>query len=178
MAHGNQQDFCLMVKNLYPDFFIGKVVLDVGSLDVSFPPFPPGNNKMLFTDCNYTGLDIGEGKNVDVVCAIENYEPQKQFDVIVSTEMLEHAVNWKEALQRMYEVLKSGGLFFLTCAGEEREEHGTIKNAAWASPFTNNFYENKTNEDFASVIEPKMFDVYYLKQDREHCDLQFYGIKK
>ena len=178
MAHGNQQDFCLMVKKLYPEYFTGKTVLDVGSLDVSFPPFPPGNNKILFTDCDYIGLDIGEGKNVDVVCAIEDYAPQKRFDVVISTEMLEHAVNWQSALERMYELLKSGGLFLLTCAGEGRSEHGTTENAAWASPHTNNYYCNVSDRMFSAVIDPNLFDVYYLKNDKQNFDLQFYGIKK
>jgi hypothetical protein len=45
MAHQAQQDFCNSVRQLFPDHFRGKTVLDVGSLDIN------GNNRYLFTDC-------------------------------------------------------------------------------------------------------------------------------
>lgn len=172
MAHQNQQMFCIKVKKLYPEFFKNVSVLDVGSLDII------GNNRSLFTDSEYIGIDLGEGRNVDVVCVIEDYQPNRQFDTIISTEMLEHCFNWEDALLRMYELLKSGGLFLLTCAGEGRGEHGTTEHDAWASPFTNDHYFNFSNQDFASIIEPKMFQTYHLHQDILAHDLQFYGIKK
>ena len=40
MAHKEQRDFCFRVKNIYPDFFKNKKVLDIGSLDVN------GNSKV------------------------------------------------------------------------------------------------------------------------------------
>lgn len=172
MAHKNQQDFCERVKQMYPQYFEGKRVLDVGSLDIV------GCNKGMFTDCEYIGLDIGEGKNVDVICPIEDYVSDTLFDVVISTEMLEHAEHWKEALLKMYCLLKEGGLLLITAGGDGRGEHGTVGHCEWASPYTNSYYLNISNEMFQQALTPSDFSVYFVRQDLEVNDFQFYGIKK
>ena len=55
MAHQEQINFCKSVKEFMPDFFKGVSVLDIGSLDIN------GNNRYLFDNYDYTGIDIGEG---------------------------------------------------------------------------------------------------------------------
>jgi len=35
MAHIEQKDFCIKIKNQFPSYFIDKKVLDVGSLDIN-----------------------------------------------------------------------------------------------------------------------------------------------
>ena len=55
MAHQAQIDYINSVKDKHPKLFKNKSVLDVGSMDIN------GNNTIHFTDCNYLGLDIGEG---------------------------------------------------------------------------------------------------------------------
>ena len=52
MAHQEQINFCLYVKEKYPTFFNNKKVLDVGSGDIN------GNNRYLFEDCDYFGCDV------------------------------------------------------------------------------------------------------------------------
>jgi hypothetical protein len=84
MAHQAQIDYINSVKDNHPKFFKNKSVLDVGSMDIN------GNNTIHFTDCDYLGLDIGEGKNVDIVCPIHKFVSLYKFDVVISTEMLEH----------------------------------------------------------------------------------------
>ena len=61
MAHPEQAVFCNSVKNQFSQKFSNADVLDIGSLDIN------GNNRYLFSNCTYTGVDIGQGKNVDVV---------------------------------------------------------------------------------------------------------------
>ena len=61
MAHKEQWVFCGKVKGLHSEFFENKKVLDIGSFDVN------GNEEFLFKNCDFTGLDIGEGDGVDVV---------------------------------------------------------------------------------------------------------------
>lgn len=174
MAHDNQDKFCKRVKELYQTFFTNVKVLDAGSLDIN------GNNRMYFDNSEYLGIDLGEGNNVDEVCAVEDLSIKEhgQFDTIISTEMLEHAKNWDEALENMYYLLKDGGLLLITCATDGRSEHGTTGNQEWASPFSNGYYKNISAEMFASVITPEMFDVYELNTDTVNSDLQFYGVKK
>src|SRR3954470_10882706 len=61
VAHSQQIAFCQRVKALLPQHFTGKRVLDCGALDIN------GNNRYLFTDCEYTGIDVVGGPNVDIV---------------------------------------------------------------------------------------------------------------
>ena len=53
MAHKAQREFCDSVRVKYPEMFKGKKVLDVGSLDNN------GNNRFLFENCEYIGIDVG-----------------------------------------------------------------------------------------------------------------------
>jgi len=70
-------------------------VLEVGSLNVN------GTYRTLFAGCEYVGLDIREGKDVDVV--VEDPWDWKElegrkFDLIVSGQCLEHVeYPWKTA---------------------------------------------------------------------------------
>ena len=82
MAHQAQIDYINSVKDNHPKLFKNKSVLD-------------GNNTIHFTDCDYLGLDIGEGKNVDIVCPVHKFVSFYKFDVVISTEMLEHDKYWK-----------------------------------------------------------------------------------
>ena len=65
---------------------MGKRVLEVGSLDIN------GSVRPLFENCNYTGIDLGEGRGVDVVAHVTDYHrlDDNEFDVVISTETLEH----------------------------------------------------------------------------------------
>lgn len=173
MAHQEQYDWCFGCKNIYKDYFINKDVLDVGSQDIN------GSNKILFEDCNYIGLDIGPGKNVDVVCKIHEYNPEKQFDTIISTEMLEHDENFHVSLQKMVDLLKPGGLLILTAAGHNRPEHGTENEHPWCSPFTKNYYKNIYSADLINSLDPEnnfsSFTIDYVPSSK---DIRFVGVKK
>ena len=133
MAHQEQINFCKSVKEFMPDFFKGVSVLDIGSLDIN------GNNRYLFDNYDYTGIDIGEGKNVDIVCKGHEFKPNggHQFDVVISTECFEHDKYWRETVRNVIDnLLKSGGLFIFTCATTGRPEHGTKRTSPSDSPFT------------------------------------------
>jgi cyclopropane-fatty-acyl-phospholipid synthase len=52
--------------------------------------------------------------NLRVVTADMNvFEPQRQFDRVVSVEMFEHMMNWRELMVRVRSWLKPDGLFFM-----------------------------------------------------------------
>jgi len=187
MSHPAQRKFCRSVKKMFPDFFKYVNVIDVGSLDIN------GNNKDLFRKSSYTGIDIVPGKNVDIVGYAHELLPKitpslyryysrietfsfAWWDVIISTEALEHDKYYDQTLLAMYQKLKSGGLMLITSAGDGRKEHGTVNNEAWASPGTNDYYQNISNAMFSKVLPPALFDIYHLAQ--VDTDLQFFGIKK
>ncbi len=174
MAHKEQIDFCKYVKSLHPDKFKNCDVLDIGSLDIN------GNNRYLFEDYMYTGVDLGPGKNVDVVSLGHLYRPDKQFDVVISTECFEHDKYWALTLMNCVDLTKSGGLFLFTCASTGRGEHGTTRMLDWASPYShvefNDYYMNLTELQVRPFL--KGFDEEYFEYNPKFHDLFFYGIKR
>jgi len=93
----------------------------VGALDIN------GNNRHLFEDYSYIGIDIGPGRNVDVISLGHEYKRDKLFDVVISSEAFEHDQHWRETIRICIFLTKPGGLFLFTCATEGRQEHGTSR---------------------------------------------------
>ena len=175
MAHREQREWCELVKYAHPEYFIGTNVLDIGSLDIN------GNNRYLFEQCDYTGIDIGAGLNVDVVCSGHLFKSDDLFDVVISTECFEHDEYWQQTLKNVINnLLKEGGLFLFSCAAPGRPEHGTKKTSPKDSPFTTDYYRNLSEEDIRSVLDcDNIFSNYKFKTRTEFPqDLYFYGIKK
>jgi hypothetical protein len=177
MAHKAQIQFIQHVKKQLPHKFVGHNVIDVGSMDIN------GNNRRFFWFCNYIGIDIVHGKNVDevgpaheVINYLDHRLDPKLPTTIISTECLEHDQFWMFTLNEMYNHLQPGELLIITAAGEGREEHGTHEHHAWCSPGTNDYYKNITNEMFEGCLPPSKFSTYFVRQHQN--DFQFYGIKK
>lgn len=177
MAHPEQRDFCLSIKNKFPDLFKNVSVLDIGSLDIN------GNNRYLFENYTYIGVDIGEGKNVDIVSKGHEFKPGRKFDVVISTECFEHDQHWKDTVRNCIDLTKSGGLFIFSCATTGRHEHGTSRTTPQDSPFTftefNDYYMNLTENNIREVIKDgSEFSEYEFSTNENTKDLYFYGIKK
>lgn len=88
-------------------------VLDVGSRNIN------GSLKELFSGrCQeYIGLDLCDGKGVDIVADAENLLeifPGDTFDCVVCCETLEHTKNPLLIVENMRKVLKPGGWLFIT----------------------------------------------------------------
>ncbi len=90
--------------------------LDIGSLDVN------GSLRSIFED--YTGIDMREGDNVDIV-ANSHKLPFKAntFDCITCVETLEHDDNPFQTLKEVYRVLKPGGWVILSASGISFPKH-------------------------------------------------------
>jgi SAM-dependent methyltransferase len=178
MAHLAQQNFFNSLKSVFPERFRNCRVLDIGSLDIN------GNNRSLFTDADYIGIDLGKGPNVDVVSYGHEYKSDVLFDVIISSECFEHDMYYAETLKNAVSLLKPGGLFTFTCATTGREEHGTKRSfSEWASPFTSKlfdgYYKNLTESDIRNAIDvDNIFSSYEFIINPIGHDLYFYGIKK
>jgi hypothetical protein len=147
MAHGAQQDYCRSVKERFPQHFTGKRVLDLGAADIN------GNNRYLFEDCEYTGLDVVAGPNVDIVVeAAKHTVPDGHYQTIITTEMLEHDYHQYATLKAVRRMLASGGLFLGTCATTGRAEHGTERSKPGDCPnIPWQFYRNMTEADIRWV---------------------------
>lgn len=177
MAHPEQATFCTSVKRKYPEMFNNIDVLDIGSLDIN------GNNRYLFENYTYTGVDIGEGKNVDIVSKGHEFKPGKQYDVVISTECFEHDQHWRETIANCIELTKPGGLFLFTCATTGRQEHGTSRTTPQDSPFThkqfNDYYMNLTVSDILSIKGfANSFSEMGFSDNQHTKDMYFYGVKK
>jgi hypothetical protein len=182
MAHLKQQEFCTSVKGLFPEYFKGVDVCDIGSLDIN------GNNHYLFEDYSYIGVDVGRGKNVNIVSKGHEFKPidGKQFDLVISTECFEHDQFWRLTIQNIVlNLVKSGGMFLFSCATTGRPEHGTRRTTPNDSPITildeswSDYYLNLTAEDISSAINlSEHFSFYRFSNNHESKDLYFWGIKK
>jgi SAM-dependent methyltransferase len=178
--HGEAKNFTLFIKSMFPMFFKEKYVLDVGSGDIN------GNNRFLFEDCSYEGNDVFPAKNVTIVSKTSSLPFEDEtFDTICSTECFEHDPEYEQSIQKIYKMLKPGGLFFFTCASTGRPEHGTRRTSPNDSYGTignvegwTDYYKNITFEDLNKAIDvAKLFRVYSAWFCPETKDLYFYGIK-
>lgn len=141
-----------------------KDVLEVGSQDVNGSPreivLPLGPR-------TYWGVDCVKGKGVDLVLDVrkiaEHFGPNS-FDLVISTEMLEHAEYWREAISVMKTVLRPGGILLLTARGPGFPYHG----------FPYDFWRY-TVADFEKIFADT--DVRSIKQDSAPGVL-FLGAKK
>lgn len=172
MAHKDQVDFLLKIKKKFPEKFENCSVIDIGSLDIN------GNNHYLFKEYTYIGIDIGEGNNVDVICRAHEYETENKFDIVISTECLEHDEFYYLTIKKMFELTKSGGLMIITCATEGRPEHGTKRTSPNDAPFVGDYYKNLNIDDIKSHLNTDQFELFEFEINYHHKDLYFYGIKK
>lgn len=179
--HHQATNFTLFVKKIFPDYFINKYVLDVGSGDIN------GNNKFLFENCEYQGNDVINAKNVTIVSKTKDLPfSDNTFDTIISTECFEHDPEYKESFLKIYKMLKPNGLFVFTCASTGRPEHGTRRTSPYDSYGTLgnltdmiDYYKNLTEQDLNEILKLKVlfstWDTYYNSDTK---DLYFVGIKK
>lgn len=179
--HDSARDFTIFVKSIFPEYFIGKKVLDVGSGDIN------GNNKFLFENCEYDGNDVIPANNVTIVSKTKDLQfSDNYFDTIISTECFEHDPEYEESFIKIYKMLKPNGLFLFTCASTGRPEHGTRRTSPKDSYGTMgnienmvDYYKNLTETDLNNVLKLKdLFSLYDTYYNNNPCDLYFVGIKK
>lgn len=180
MAHQQQKDFCLSVKNKFPSFFRDKLVLDIGSLDIN------GNNQYLFENSGYIGIDLLPGRNVDFTSKGHELQfPDESFDVIISTECFEHDPFYAKTINNIVRMLKPGGLFLFSCATTGRPEHGTRRTTPEDAPFTHEFgewgdyYKNLDENDIREVIKiDEIFFDFEFSVQNDTFDIYFWGLKR
>ncbi len=97
------------------EHFSRKRVLEVGSAYVNGSVRPL--IERFCSPAEYIGADIQPARGVDVVLPAErlmdHFGPES-FDVVISTEMLEHVRDWRKVIINMKDVLKPGGYMYIT----------------------------------------------------------------
>ncbi len=101
-------------RNLGSDEITGKKTLEIGSCDVngSLRPFVESRKP-----AEYIGIGIVPGPGVDIICDAENLLDKFElasFDLVISTELLEHVRNWRKVISNIKKVCKLGGIILLT----------------------------------------------------------------
>lgn len=171
MTHPAQMQFVNMVKANYANLFVQKRVLEIGSLNIN------GSIRQFFSDCDYVGVDIGEGRDVDLVARGEDLDfPDNSFDVCCSCECFEHNPEWAKTFDNMTRMAKS--LVFFSCATIGRKEHGTTRTTPNDAPFCGDYYQNLKASDFLMTCNFMPYLYYSFIVNKESCDLYFVGIKK
>lgn len=107
-----------VAETVLPDEVKGKAVLESGGRDVN------GSCRAIFTrlGCSaYLSTDLELGVGVDAVCdavdLVATYGP-KSYDVLVSTEVMEHVRDWRAVISNYKRILKPGGVLFITTRSE------------------------------------------------------------
>lgn len=170
--HGEQQSFFQSIRSGMPEFFYRPKVYDFGSLDIN------GNNRQLFREADYIGIDILEGPNVDVVGHAHEVDLPGLADVCISGEMLEHDVHWAESIKAMARWCRPGGLVLFSCAARGRPEHGTRRTTPKDSPGTLDYYRNLMQHDVEGAVPlADLFSAWEFEYNPWPGDLYFWGIR-
>lgn len=179
--HKQVHEYLIHVADYLANFFTYQRVVEFGALHLN------GSSRDHFYRCDYTGIDLAPGPGVDVVSSAKDWRPspgERPVDVVVSTEMLEHDVEWRESLANMAQVLRPGGLMILTCATTGREEHGTASRHPDCSPLTvamggerASYYRNLTQADVAEAIDVERVFEWHAFDVNGH-DVRFWGVKR
>lgn len=92
----------------------GRRVLEVGARDVN------GSLRGIYEaygPAKYVGVDMVAGRGVDVLCDAGELEQRfgaDSFDVVVSTELLEHVRDWRRVVSNLKHVCAPGGFLLVT----------------------------------------------------------------
>jgi SAM-dependent methyltransferase len=91
-----------------------RTILEVGSREAKGGV---GHIIKSYGPAQYIGVDIEDGPGVDEICNALDLEERfgdGSFDIVISTEMLEHVFEWREAVTNLKKVVKPGGTLLLT----------------------------------------------------------------
>ena len=102
----------------------GKEVIEIGARDVNGSIRPVIEN---WHPAKYIGVDIQEGRGVDVICDAEevlNKFGKESFDVVISNEMFEHIRDWKKVISNIKNICKPGGIILVTTRSKGFFYHG------------------------------------------------------
>lgn len=137
---------------LSPDAVRGKSVIEVGSYDFNGSVREPIKRMGC---ASYLGVDMVAGPGVDEVCdatkVVSRFGDQS-FDVVLSTEMLEHARHWRSTVNNLKRVVKPGGTLLVTTRSRGFPYHG----------YPSDYWRFEL-EDFRAIFSD--FDIQALESD-------------
>jgi len=168
--------FCARV--MIPMDVRGKKVLDVGSRDVD------GSIRLVIEalkPAEYVGTDIAGGNGVDVICDAEDildkFGPES-FDIVISTEVIEHVRNWKKVVSNLKQATRRGGLLLITTRSIGFPFHG-FPNDYWryqVEDMEKIFSDFNILEIESDSLGPGVFMLAEKPEDFQEKDLSDYRL--
>jgi trans-aconitate methyltransferase len=67
---------------------------------------------------------------VDIVADATTWTPDREYDVIVCTEVFEHTPDWRQICKTAGAACRRGGRIVVTCAGPGRHPHSGVEATA------------------------------------------------
>jgi SAM-dependent methyltransferase len=110
--HPTAMDF--VTRTLTAEHVTGKLVLEVGSYDVNGSVRPHVES---LGPARYLGVDASTGPRVDMVVDCEHLATEVGYaawDLVITTEMLEHVRDWRACMFQLASVVKPGGFLLIT----------------------------------------------------------------
>lgn len=157
------------LNRVLPDFNrAGISVLEIGSRDIN------GTTRPLLPDTKYHGIDIVDGPGVDEVADAATFSSPHPFDLIVSTEVFEHAPLWQLILQTAHENLVHGGHLVTTCASTGRPPHAADGSGP---PHPGEYYHNVPEGEMEAALEAIGFIVEEITFNPNPGDLYVVACK-
>lgn len=144
--------------------FKGKTILEIGSYDVN------GTLQQYFRPLakEYIGVDIEHGPGVDEVVdedadLVKTYG-KNSFDIVICTEMLEHAKDWRKAITAIKQIAREAVIV-------------TTRSPGFPYHAFPNDYWRYTHADFAHIFGD--LDIKELQDDDElnHPGIFLYALK-
>lgn len=99
-------------------------ILEIGSRSVNGSLRPIIESLM---PIEYVGVDLEPGPGVDKICSVDRVVEafgQESFDVVISTELVEHVLDWRSAVSNIKTVCRRGGMIVLTTRSVGFHYHG------------------------------------------------------
>lgn len=149
----NLEAIALQLRQMHDGRYLR--VLDMGGQDVN------GTVHSQLRDRGFGGaldvLDIEQGVGVTIVGDARNTDwwDGQSYDLVISTEMLEHLDDWWDSLDVAAQVLRPGGWFVGTCASLGRAPHGAT---GAPSPAPGEYYDNIRPTELAAGLGLRGFD--------------------
>jgi hypothetical protein len=138
--------------------------LDLGGRDVN------GTVHSLFPNVKWTVLDRVEHPSVDIVADVTKWWPEREaWDLVISTETIEHVENWERIINAGYGALKQGGYMIVTGGSTGRGPHSCIGHVPVPE---GEWYGNVTPSDLHDAATQAGFrDLYVEYNPAPHFDV-------
>ncbi len=139
-------------------------VLELGGRDVN------GSVRALFPSADpYRTLDIAPGVGVDIVADAADWVPDRDYDVVVCTEVFEHTPRWPDICRTAFAALVPGGLFVATMAGPQRPPHSAVDGCALRA---GEYYGNVRPADLRAALCAAGFVDVTVDEQRQPSDVR------